>query len=860
MLMFVLMFLICSLFLSLVDSVDMSAPGPFKVGWQKMLMKPSTGLEFDSIVVYPSLTVGWQAAPDPNHGPYPVIVFGHGYSTEADSYMSTLEHLASWGYIVAAPEVPALHHARYATEMSTCFTHLEKVNTDPQSLFRGLIDHKHYGIFGHTAGAGAAIVAASKDPRIRCVVALAPVDTMPSSILTVKNVHVPVNIIAAKDDWLAAADKNSVPIYKNANPPKQFHVLAGGANAYFYDGEGVHRQRQLRISRFFLTTWFNLYLRQDVHMWPYVWGDNIWNDTVVFSVHDRGNPMDLARKKYPGDTAFVQLDEEVHTHNPLTFDPRNPSTFSKEFSKPGPHKVGNTNITTTDRDGKLFSAVIYYPSTSEGIGTPLDLDQAPYPIIVFSHGWFQVPESYSTTLQNFASHGYVIFCSRASQELFADRFAAELQSIMNWIQVESARNGSDWYQAVDPTRIALVGHSIGGGVSILAAANDPRVKAIIAYAPSQTHNPATRDILPHVHVPICVICADDEQDGDIRLHSLPLYTKANFPKIFHQFQNGSNTFFSDGLLLGTQHRKQLKITQDLSRAFLDLYLKGDSKPGQEKAWRAVWGPEAFNITKVNHFMEAGFRLTPAGKNFVHDSSTNSSVNSSSSSPLFPFEYHMNTTRGGICDFELIVNNTSPVSHIFDVFIDDNIWPVNAPTRTGRLRPRQSATFHVVVSAPKKTQRSMDRFIVSIRSDTDGFTRQALLLECSVPVEKVVIKAKSLPKASVSAKIINSTDSVSNKTKTVDLKETEKQTSNIEKQTSSIEKQKVLVVEEEQQQQKQEEKKDNDKKDKDNENVDKEDNISKRSDIDDEEDNEFVNSPNKQIFLENDDFIGQTESL
>ncbi len=70
-----------------------------------MMMKPPSGLEFDSIVVYPSQEVGWQAIPDSTNGPYPVLVFGHGYSTEPDSYMSTLQHLASWGYIVAAPEV-----------------------------------------------------------------------------------------------------------------------------------------------------------------------------------------------------------------------------------------------------------------------------------------------------------------------------------------------------------------------------------------------------------------------------------------------------------------------------------------------------------------------------------------------------------------------------------------------------------------------------------------------------------------------------------------------------------------------------------------------------------------------------------
>ncbi len=49
--------------------------------------------------------------------------------------------------------------------------------------------------------------------------------------------------------------------------------------------------------------------------------------------------MDLARRKTPTDTSIIQLEEEGGMHNPLTYDPRNPQAFKKEFSKPGPHKV-----------------------------------------------------------------------------------------------------------------------------------------------------------------------------------------------------------------------------------------------------------------------------------------------------------------------------------------------------------------------------------------------------------------------------------------------------------------------------------------------------------------------------------------
>ena len=48
------------------------------------------------------------APQDGSRAPYPLIVFGHGYSTQPDAYMSTLQHLASWGHIVVAPEVPAV--------------------------------------------------------------------------------------------------------------------------------------------------------------------------------------------------------------------------------------------------------------------------------------------------------------------------------------------------------------------------------------------------------------------------------------------------------------------------------------------------------------------------------------------------------------------------------------------------------------------------------------------------------------------------------------------------------------------------------------------------------------------------------
>jgi len=177
-----------------------------------------------------------------------------------------------------------------------------------------------------------------------------------------------------------------------------------------------------------------------------------------------------------------------------------------------------------------------------------------------------------------------------------------------------------------------------------------------------------------------------------------------------------------------------------------------------------------NISKVNHLVDAGFKVALIGN-----------------------VSHIETVKGGVCDFELMVNNTSPISHVsppifrfssfplpprkflflfsklfmhtyfvqvFSVFVDDNVWPTEAPPHTGRLRPRQTASFHILISVPANTRRTLDRVTVSVRSDTDGFTRQALDLECSIPVAKVKIAAKKLPQR-------NTTTAGGNATKSAD---------------------------------------------------------------------------------------------
>ena len=49
-----------------------------------------------------------EVIPTASHGPYPVVLFVHGYEQTADFYAPLLERWASAGYVVIGPTFPIL--------------------------------------------------------------------------------------------------------------------------------------------------------------------------------------------------------------------------------------------------------------------------------------------------------------------------------------------------------------------------------------------------------------------------------------------------------------------------------------------------------------------------------------------------------------------------------------------------------------------------------------------------------------------------------------------------------------------------------------------------------------------------------
>ena len=81
---------------------DSSQPGPFAVSQRTVTITRASGTTFTAQIRYPASSAAANAPFATAAAPAPAITFGHGFLSAVDLYDSTMDHLASHGYIVIA--------------------------------------------------------------------------------------------------------------------------------------------------------------------------------------------------------------------------------------------------------------------------------------------------------------------------------------------------------------------------------------------------------------------------------------------------------------------------------------------------------------------------------------------------------------------------------------------------------------------------------------------------------------------------------------------------------------------------------------------------------------------------------------
>lgn len=110
--------------------------------------------------------------------------------------------------------------------------------------------------------------------------------------------------------------------------------------------------------------------------------------------------------------------------------------------------------------------------------TNLGAQNRKHPVVLWGNGTFLNPGSYDALLRHLASHGFVVAAANTSNALSGQEMLAGLDHLTTF----NGDPSSVFYNKVDLTRVAAIGHSQGGGGAINAGA-DPRVDTVIGIQP-----------------------------------------------------------------------------------------------------------------------------------------------------------------------------------------------------------------------------------------------------------------------------------------------------------------------------------------------------------------------------------------
>ncbi len=153
-------------------------------------------------------------------------------------------------------------------------------------------------------------------------------------------------------------------------------------------------------------------------------------------------------------------------------------------------QVGEWGVTFQD-GSRDIDCEVFYPATSAGNNAPVASGE--FPIIVFGHGFSMNYDAYENFWEELVPQGYIIVFPKTEVGPipFPDhaRFGQDLSFLVDLFLGFDGDNSSRFFQKIRP-KVAVMGHSMGGGCSYLAVEQNANVSTIITYGAAETNTSA----------------------------------------------------------------------------------------------------------------------------------------------------------------------------------------------------------------------------------------------------------------------------------------------------------------------------------------------------------------------------------
>lgn len=246
---------------------------------------------------------------------------------------------------------------------------------------------------------------------------------------------------------------------------------------------------------------------------------------------------------------------------------------TEEFVDPSRTTEGFNSVPTSD--SRPLTTRIFAPAA----GQP----GRPYPLVVFAHGSGGLGTGYDVLLRTWAQAGYVVAAPAfpvAREEDAAGDWTLDLPKLPGDVtfvidQVLRLNTDAAWplQGAVNPDRIGMAGHSMGGMVTLAVSGNtcchDARIKAAVVYAGRET--PSGRgDYWARIITPILLVHGDEDHNV-VYADGRRAFANAPPPRFLLTILGGDHGTPYTGDISHPQSGLVTEATLD----FLDHFLHGD---------------------------------------------------------------------------------------------------------------------------------------------------------------------------------------------------------------------------------------------------------------------------------------------
>jgi dienelactone hydrolase len=219
--------------------------------------------------------------------------------------------------------------------------------------------------------------------------------------------------------------------------------------------------------------------------------------------------------------------------------------------------IGSTTITFNDPArsggfgsgggaGRQIQTEIYYPGTTAGVDATVA--NGIFPVITFGHGFAMSWDAYQNIWQHYVPLGYIVVFPRTEGSIFPTPshgdFGLDLKQVDEKMQLLNSTVASPFYQKIS-SNSAIMGHSMGGGATILAGEGNTTIETIIGFAPAETTVSAIA-AASGVTVPSIIFSGSQDGVTPANDHHLPIYNGLSSAcKSFVNIVGGGHCYFAN---------------------------------------------------------------------------------------------------------------------------------------------------------------------------------------------------------------------------------------------------------------------------------------------------------------------------